>query len=108
MAKKKEKMTFNDETYIGISNLKKMLKQRWIGRNTKTKVLYINGHKGIGKSQAVAQVAAELERETGMEFQCLVMTLAAMEAPDFSGLPAVNSKTLETCLLYTSPSPRDS
>ncbi len=70
--------------------VKTLILDRYDRRNQILRPLYLEGTAGIGKTEIVRQAARE------RDVVCVVVCLAAMEAADFSGLPQVNPKTLET------------
>lgn len=90
MTKKKEAtMSLSDEARIDLKTYAQLLERRWEARNTKLRPLMVTGHLGIGKSQAVHQVADLLSKKHGIDVQAMCVSLHVLEAPDWNGLSYV-------------------
>lgn len=97
MTKKKESasMTLSDEARIDMATYAALLERRWENRSTKLRPLTVYGHKGIGKSQTVYQVAKTLSKKLNIDVQVLCVSMHVLESPDWNGLSYVqDGKTL--------------
>jgi MoxR-like ATPase len=69
------------------SEIKEVIKKRFINRSIKTRPLCLVGHKGVGKSQVVKQCPEELSLQLNQDIQFKLVNLHFCEPPDFMGLP---------------------
>jgi len=83
------------------SEIKELIKQRYRNRHIKTRPVCLVGHKGIGKTDIIRQVAEELcgeikdENGKPVKVVCKTLNLQFCDPPDFLGLPIVRDDELE-------------
>lgn len=73
-----------------ITQIKNIIIDRFKRRGNRMRPIYLQGEKGIGKTEIVLEAAKELG------LPCVTVCLSAMEAADFSGLPRINPETGQT------------
>lgn len=85
-------------TSLNVSQIKSLIKYKFNlqASGQKVRPIFIEGHRGIGKTQIVNQVASELSQAIGKNVKVLHLDLQFKERPDFSGLSYVeNGRTKE-------------
>ncbi len=88
-------MSNNEHPRISLNEAKLLIKNQWRMRETKQKPIFLEGARGVGKTQSVAQLAKELAEETGLEVQSKTVIVSVMEAPDLNGMPYIKNGVTE-------------
>ncbi len=85
----------NDHPRISLNEAKLLIKNQWRARETKQKPIFLEGARGVGKTQSVAQLAKELSEESGLDVQSKTVIVSVMEAPDLNGMPYIKNGVTE-------------
>lgn len=84
-----------DTLEIGLHEVKDILIERFLFQLTnpkdKLRPIYLEGHAGIGKTQVIHQVTAQLSRQLRKPVHCQTLNLQFCERPDFMGLPRIDA-----------------
>lgn len=80
----------SDKLNLSISQVKSVLaarlKRQIAEPGIKLRSIFIEGERGIGKTDIIKQVAAEVALELGLEVNTVTLPAAVLEAPDINGL----------------------
>ena len=80
---------------ISLTEAKTLIKNQWKNRTYKQKPLFLEGARGVGKTQSIKQVAEELSEETRKKVQFKTVILSVLEAPDLNGMPYIKDGVTE-------------
>lgn len=80
---------------ISLNEAKLLIKNQWKKREIKQKPLFLEGARGVGKTQSIRQVAQELSDETGLPVEFKTVILSVLEAPDMNGMPYIKGNVTE-------------
>lgn len=84
MNEKHPSITFNDA--------KLLIKNQWKKREIKQKPIFLEGARGVGKTQMQRQTGLELSQESGLNVQVKTVILSVLESPDMNGMPFIHTK----------------
>lgn len=80
---------------ISYSDAKLLIKNQWKKREIKQKPIFLEGPRGVGKTQMQRQTGLELTAETGTNVQVKTVILSVLEAPDMNGMPYIRENVTE-------------
>jgi len=80
---------------ISLTEAKLLIKNQWNKRHIKQKPLFLEGARGVGKTQSIRQIADELSKESGFDVQFKTVILSVLEAPDMNGMPWIKDNVTE-------------
>jgi hypothetical protein len=80
---------------ISFSDAKLLIKNQWKKREIKQKPIFLEGPRGVGKTQMQRQISAELSAESGYKVEVKTVILSVLEAPDMNGMPYILSNVTE-------------